>query len=49
MGMEELAMVMDLAREVGVLLARRFEHHLDQPSVMSYPEAEPRIIPWSRW
>jgi hypothetical protein len=28
MGMEELAMVMDLAHEVRVLLARRFKHDL---------------------
>ena len=28
MGVEELAMVVDLAREVGVLLARGLEHHL---------------------
>lgn len=28
MGVEELAMVMDLAREIGVFLAGRFEHHL---------------------
>jgi hypothetical protein len=28
MGMEELAMMMDLAHEVGVLLAGGLEHHL---------------------
>ena len=29
MGMKELAMVMDFAGQIGILLARRLEHHLD--------------------
>ena len=32
MGVEELAMVMDLARQVGIFLARRLKHHLSPAS-----------------
>lgn len=43
MGVEELAMMMDLARQVGVLLARRLEHHLNPPSVIFSRDRKQRI------
>jgi len=47
MGMEELAMVVDLAREVGVLLPRGLEHHLYRPLAHPLNRTTHYLLPWS--
>lgn len=54
MRMQELAVVVDFTREVGILLARRFEDDLiEMVSVVSRFDmnpVQPRIcVPWSHW
>lgn len=47
MGVKELTVVMDLAREVGILLARRFEHDLEdrqRPSTGEFVRTTSRTL-----